>query len=150
MTASQFWGLVATLCFLSIPVALAHLHAPPEYKPLALLRGLMMRVGDRIEKRQARQDALPPPLPQPRFPGMPDRDPGERPATSKQCDYLRHLTGIDELELATLGKWQASWLIDSILQGRNSPPAKSSSYGCTVFLAIFTVWFVWKVIASLF
>lgn len=43
----------------------------------------------------------------------PDRERREPDATVKQLDYLRHLLpGIDEKILSSLGKWQASALID--------------------------------------
>ncbi len=45
----------------------------------------------------------------------PDRESREPNATTKQLEYIRHLLpGIDEKVLASLGKWQASGLIDEI------------------------------------
>ncbi|MEI6654158.1 MAG: hypothetical protein WCP45_05265 [Verrucomicrobiota bacterium] len=43
---------------------------------------------------------------------VPPRERGEESATEKQLDYLRRLTKLNESDLARLGKWQASNLID--------------------------------------
>jgi len=46
---------------------------------------------------------------------FPDREPREPNATIKQREYVRHLLpGVDEKVLASLGKWQASGLIDEV------------------------------------
>jgi hypothetical protein len=46
---------------------------------------------------------------------LPDRKPDEGPATKKQKDYIRGMTGaIDEEALADIGKWQAADLINQI------------------------------------
>jgi len=47
---------------------------------------------------------------------FPDKRLGEEPATEKQIQYIRVLVNsIDEAKLKTLGKWQASALIEYIL-----------------------------------
>jgi hypothetical protein len=64
-----------------------------------------LREAERWAKQQAKEV---------RF-DLPDRQPGEEPATQKQLQYIRALVRtIDETELAKLGKWQASALIDQI------------------------------------
>lgn len=45
MTASDFWSFLALLCFVAIPLALAHLYAPPRFKPLAVLESMTGAVG---------------------------------------------------------------------------------------------------------
>lgn len=45
---------------------------------------------------------------------VPDREPDEEDATQRQKAYLKRLADIDPVELAKMGKWQASWLIDQI------------------------------------
>ena len=68
---------------------------------------------------------------------IPDREPGEQPATDKQIDYLRHLADFDEAELAKLGKWQASALIDQLTEARDQGgPPKRSKKGCCLGIAI--------------
>jgi hypothetical protein len=87
-------------------------------------------------------EALPPPIPPPlptpavevvraRSARAPDRcsklvvakfqikdlEPDEEPATEKQIGYLKHLAvDVDERELRQLGKWQASDLIEQVLE----------------------------------
>lgn len=52
---------------------------------------------------------------------IPDRKPGEEPATQKQKDYIRALViSIDEQQLNGLGKWQASALIEQIKTEKKS------------------------------
>lgn len=52
---------------------------------------------------------------------IPDRQPGEEPATQKQKDYIRALViSIEEAQLNGLGKWQASALIDQIKTEKKS------------------------------
>jgi hypothetical protein len=149
MTTSQFWELVAALCFISIPVVLAHLYAPPQHKPLALLRALAVwakgQVGRVLAPRPPPRPLQPPPLP---FAGMPAREPGEPAATSKQRDFIRHLTRIPASELHQLGKWQASWMIDRALQDRQSdpPPPQGCSIGI-IMGACLVCWTAWRAIS---
>jgi hypothetical protein len=50
---------------------------------------------------------------------IPDRRPGEEPATKKQLDYIRQLViSIDEASIRDLGKWQASSLIEQIIRAK--------------------------------
>ena len=45
----------------------------------------------------------------------PDREPGEEDLTQKQLDYIRHLVPDIDLDFVrSLGKWQASAIIDEI------------------------------------
>ena len=45
----------------------------------------------------------------------PDREPGEEDLTQKQLDYIRHLApGVDLNFVRTLGKWQASAMIEEL------------------------------------
>ena len=72
---------------------------------------------------------------------IPDRQPGEPPATQKQKDYIRALVlEIDEKQLDSLGKWQASAFIDEIkYQKKVFTDEKAKEYmaqksrGCLVF-----------------
>jgi hypothetical protein len=41
----MFWGFVAAVCFVSVPLIVAQLHAPARYKPLAFLQALGLKVG---------------------------------------------------------------------------------------------------------
>jgi hypothetical protein len=48
---------------------------------------------------------------------VPDKEPGEEPATEKQIAYLKRLA--DSVQLpADLGKWQASALIDQLKRAK--------------------------------
>jgi hypothetical protein len=73
---------------------------------------------------------------------IPVRMPDEEPATKKQKDYIRSLVlEIDEQQVNSLGKWQASALIDQIkIQKEIFTDEKAQEYlstrrsGCLVML----------------
>lgn len=65
---------------------------------------------------------------------LPDRQPGEAPATAKQLDYIRQLVvSIDEEQLQQLGKWQASSLIDQLKQAKASFTAEKTQEAKRMF-----------------
>lgn len=58
---------------------------------------------------------------------IPEKEPGELPATTKQKDYLKHLGNFDDGYLNTLGKWQASFLIDRVSELKEGAESKYSN-----------------------
>jgi hypothetical protein len=98
-----------------------------------------------------------------KFNGMPDREPNEQGATEKQLDYLRRLAPhLKAEDLSSLGKWQASYLIEQAIEAkdddqeedsrppRNSP--RSGNKGCLLLkliLAALVFWFVFKTVSKL-
>ena len=64
---------------------------------------------------------------------VPDKEPGEEPATEKQIAYIKNLTS--EIDLPDdFGKWQASSLIDQLKASRSQMAddyiRKQSGGGC--------------------
>jgi len=51
---------------------------------------------------------------------IPDRGDKELPATAKQLDYLQHLGIFEDNYLDTLGKWQASYLIEKVKEAKEN------------------------------
>lgn len=75
---------------------------------------------------------------------IPPREQGEAPATQKQLEYLRHLANFNESDLQSLGKWQASFLIDRIKDIKDERPyKKKKTSGCTclalVIISLFLI-----------
>ncbi|HZL77713.1 MAG TPA: hypothetical protein VFC17_02595 [Candidatus Limnocylindrales bacterium] len=85
---------------------------------------------------------------------LPDRQPQEPRATQKQLDYIRSMVrGLDENTLNSLGKWQASALIDQAKSERAIfTQEKVSEYrrhrGLKSFFSIViivaVIWILWK------
>lgn len=78
---------------------------------------------------------------------IPEREPDEDPITANQLRYIRKLAPDIEIEggLESLGKWQASWLIDQIkadkeqLEDEVAAGLHRSKGGCLSVLAMFLV-----------
>ena len=76
---------------------------------------------------------------------IPERGPDEEPITEKQLGYIMHLApNLDEEEVKTLGKWQASSVIDQIKSQQDiftdemiDKYQKEKSRGCLGALIIF-------------
>ncbi len=73
---------------------------------------------------------------------IPAKQLGEEPASENQISYLRLLTDMSESDLQSLGKWQASTLIDIAVHFRDSQsraasgPSKSGVIGKIVILIV--------------
>lgn len=64
---------------------------------------------------------------------------GEPKATAKQLDYLRQLGMTDRATLGTLGRWQASDLIDGLKKAEAARGSRAA-LGCfVVFLAVLAI-----------
>ena len=90
-----------------------------------------------------------------RINNIPDREPNEEPATEKQLDFLRHLATFDESFLQTLGKWQASFLIDKVKETKEDLragrlPKKRTGCGCVLFLVLLVSLVLWWVVKTKF
>lgn len=73
---------------------------------------------------------------------IPDREPGEEPATEKQKNYIRRMGQIAESDLQSLGKWQASSLIDQMQHIKKSgiieniEQKRKNKKGCLMMLIL--------------
>lgn len=81
---------------------------------------------------------------------LPPRGTDEENATKKQITYLHHLGEFDDQYLRTLGKWQASALIDKIQDGEYKIHKPTVSFSRLVKLAMVAILFLvaWSLVSK--